>query len=297
MNITFKQLKVFVSITQEGSITAASGKLNLTKSAVSMALSELERQLDQKLFDRTSKQLILNEQGRRLLPLADELLDRASAITQLFAVEGESTGTLRIGSSYTIGNHLLPTLLGDFRKETNYLQQSLCLSNSAKTCAMLLDYELDIGFIEAQAKDPRLTSEPWMKDDMVVVCAPGAVPASSGPVSLRDLEQRQWVLREPGSGTRESFLREIGYRLNTWEEAFELNSTTAIINAVAAGLGFGFLSKRSVATAVTTGKLQIVPLSFATTRQFSLVYNSEKYQSPVFKNFKDFARNWAIGRE
>ena len=286
MNVTLKQLKVFTTITQEGSITAASMKLNLTKSAVSMALSELERLLDRKLFDRSNNHLILNEQGRRLLPLADELLDRATTINQIFEVEGETTGTLRIGSSYTIGNNLLPTLLGDFRKETGYRHQSLHLSNSTETCAMLLDFELDIGFIEADRRDRRLAIEPWMTDEMVVVCAPGTFSHKLSPIPLNSLDGHKWVLRELGSGTRECFLQEIGYRLNHWEEAFALNSTTAIVNAVAAGLGLGFLSKRCVTTAVNFGKIEILPLPFSITRQFSLVYNKEKYQSPVFKILK-----------
>ncbi|WNZ53695.1 LysR substrate-binding domain-containing protein (plasmid) [Microbulbifer sp. MKSA007] len=297
MNITLRQLKVFVSITQEGSITAAAEKLFLTKSAISMALAELERQLGRKMFDRANKQLILNEQGRRLLPLADELLDRAEAISQIFEGEDATNGNLRVGSSYTIGNHLLPTLLGDFRKNTGYLHQSLSLSNSTKTCRMLLDFELDLGFIEAKISDKRLKVEPWMTDEMVVICAPSQCPNADKPLALEALEGNNWVLREPGSGTREYFLTEVGSKLNDWTEAFELNSTTAIVNAVIAGLGLAVLSRHSVSAAVQDGRLSILPLQHKMTRQFSLVYNTEKYQSPVFKSFKEYAHNWALGRE
>lgn len=84
MNIALKQLKVFVTVAQEKTITAAAEKLFLSKPAVSMALSELEKQLDHKLFDRNNNRLIINEQGKRLLPLADELLARSNAIENLF---------------------------------------------------------------------------------------------------------------------------------------------------------------------------------------------------------------------
>ncbi len=296
MNITLRQLKVFISITQEGSITAAAEKLFLTKSAISMALAELERQLDRKLFDRANKQLLLNEQGRRLLPLADELLDRADAISQIFEGEDSTNGNLRIGSSYTIGNHLLPTLLGDFRKATGYLHQSLSLFNSSKICQMLLDFELDLGFIEAKTNDSRLVTEPWMADEMVVVCATNQCAREICPVQLSDLENKPWILREPGSGTREYFLREIGSNLETWTEVFELNSSTAIVNAVVAGLGYSLLSRRCVAHAVAERKLNIVPLKRKMIRQFSLVYNIEKYHSPIFQSFKEFTHNWALGK-
>lgn len=297
MNVTFRQLKVFVAITQEGSLTAASGRLHLTKSAISMALSELERQLGRRLFDRANKQLILNEQGRRLLPLADELLDRAAAISQIFEADDATNGNLRIGSSYTIGNHLLPTLLGDFRRDTGYLHQSLTLSNSTKTCRMLLDFELDLGFIEAKINEKKLKVEPWMSDEMVVVRSSTGEQAFREPQPLSVLEGKQWVLREPGSGTREFFHKEVGSDLNEWVEAFELNSTTAIINAVAAGLGYGCLSKRSVVGAAADGRLEVIALQKPLLRQFSLVYNTEKYQSPVFNSFKDYAHKWALGKD
>ncbi|SDQ23886.1 LysR substrate-binding domain-containing protein [Pseudovibrio sp. Tun.PSC04-5.I4] len=297
MNVTFRQLKVFVAITQEGSLTAASGRLHLTKSAISMALSELERQLGRRLFDRANKQLILNEQGRRLLPLADELLDRAAAISQIFEADDATNGNLRLGSSYTIGNHLLPTLLGDFRRDTGYLHQSLMLSNSTKTCRMLLDFELDLGFIEAKIREKKLKVEPWMSDEMVIVRASTGEQDRGAPQPLSILEGKQWVLREPGSGTREFFYKEIGSDLNEWVEAFELNSTTAIVNAVAAGLGHACLSKRSVVGAVADGRLEVIALQKPLQRQFSLVYNTEKYQSPVFKSFKDYAHKWALGKD
>ncbi|MDA1380003.1 LysR family transcriptional regulator [Plesiomonas shigelloides subsp. oncorhynchi] len=107
-----KQLRVFSAIALHGNMTQASEMLFLTKPALSMALQELEKQLGQRLFDRVNNRLHLNSQGRRLLPMADELLQRAHQIEQTFQQDTELSGSLHIGASNTIGNYMLPQMLG-----------------------------------------------------------------------------------------------------------------------------------------------------------------------------------------
>lgn len=112
MSLTLKQLRVFSAIALHGNMTQASEMLFLTKPALSMALQELEKQLGQRLFDRVNNRLHLNSQGRRLLPMADELLQRAHQIEQTFQQDTELSGSLHIGASNTIGNYMLPQMLG-----------------------------------------------------------------------------------------------------------------------------------------------------------------------------------------
>ena len=138
MNISLKQLKVFVGITQHNTLTAASESLFLSKAAVSMALSELEKQLGHPLFDRVNNRLLLNQEGQKLLPLADELLNRANTIDTLFLDNAPASGTLKIGASDTIGNHVLPALLSKFRAQQQHYSQQILISNSALICQKLM---------------------------------------------------------------------------------------------------------------------------------------------------------------
>ena len=101
-----------------GSITLAAEQLFVTKAAVSIALNTLEQQLSHPLFDRIKNRLVLNAQGLELLPLADELLQRMQGIQNIFSTD-KLTGTLQIGASVTIGNHLLPGLLAGFLEHTD----------------------------------------------------------------------------------------------------------------------------------------------------------------------------------
>lgn len=294
MNIALKQLRVFVTVAQESTITAAAKKLFLSKPAVSMALSELEKQLDHKLFDRNNNRLMINEQGKRLLPLADELLARSQTIEHLFNQTGPATGQLRIGSSDTVGNQLTPFLLRDFRQHAEHHDQSLFISNTSHICHMLSEFELDVGLVEGKVQQADLIVEPWLNDEMMVACHPDHPLTQIDNLQLTDLEHSEWILRESGSGTREFFLNRIAPRLAHWQQAFELNTTEAIINCVAAGLGITCLSKLAVQHAVNDKRLVLLDLPIDMRRQYWLLYHKEKYQSPLLTLFLDFCRQWRL---
>ncbi|RZR12552.1 LysR substrate-binding domain-containing protein [Vibrio vulnificus] len=290
-HISLKQLKVFTTITQHNTLTAASESLFLSKAAVSMALSELEKQIGHHLFDRVNNRLILNQEGQKLLPLADELLSRASAIESLFDQDMTLSGQLRIGASDTIGNQVAPYLLSDFRRHTQHQAQSLFISNSAQICDMLVDYELDIALIEGKTLHPELNATQFSEDEMCVICPPDFPLELNGSISLTELESSQWILREAGSGSREFFHRVIAPRIEHWHEAFQLNTTEALINSVSAGLGLGCLSRLSADHAVRDGRVKMIPMPLDMKRRFWLLVHKEKYQSPLLKAFIDFCHH------
>jgi len=228
-NISIKQLKVFVTITQHSTLTAASEALFLSKAAVSMALGEMEKQLGHSLFDRVNNRLILNQEGQKLLPLADEILHRAAGIDVLFRDDQPLSGNLKVGASDTIGNQVAPFILSGFRERTQHQDQSLFISNSALICQKLVDYELDIALIEGKTLHPELISSQFSSDEMCIIVSNQHPLVSKEKVTLSDLEDSHWILRESGSGTREFFLRAVAPRIEHWYESFELNTTEAII--------------------------------------------------------------------
>lgn len=291
-HISLRQLHVFSTITQHKTLTAASEALFLSKAAVSMTLSELEKQIGHPLFDRVNNRLMLNQEGKKLLPLADELLHRANDIELMFNGDTTLTGQLRIGASDTIGNQIAPYLLSRFRKETGHLAQSLFISNSAQICQKLIDYELDIALIEGNPLHPDLISMPFSQDHMCVICSPSHPLAQIDNLTLDRLEHSEWILREPGSGSREFFTRLIAPRLAIWHESFQLNTTEALINSVAAGLGVACLSQLAAVPALKDGRVTQLSLPLNMQRQFYLLVHKEKYQSPLLKAFIDFSQRW-----
>ncbi len=292
MNISIKQLRVFVTVTQEKTITSAAEKLFLSKPAVSMALSELENNIGHKLFDRVNNRLIINHNGKRLLPLADELLERENGIAHLFENENQLTGELKIGASDTIGNQVVPYLLRDFRKLTLQQEQQLLIGNTSVICQKLVDYELDIGLIEGKTQHADLLMEPWHTDEMAIVCSPDNPLARKENLSLLDFEQSQWIVREAGSGTREFFVQRIAPRIEKWTLAFELNTTEAIINFTAADLGLACLSKQAAQYALADGRLVELTLPLDMKRRYWILMHKEKYQSALLKSFISFCQQW-----
>lgn len=291
-HISLKQLKVFTSITQHKTLTAASESLFLSKAAVSMALSELEKQIGHHLFDRVNNRLILNQEGHKLLPLADELLNRANDIESIFDGGPTLSGQLRIGASDTLGNQVAPYLLSDFRRHTGHVSQSLFISNSAQICDMLIDYELDIALIEGKTQHPDLQSTSFSQDEMCVICAPDSRFDHEGLTPLSELENSEWILREAGSGSREFFTRVIAPRIEHWHEAFQLNTTEALINSVSAGLGLGCLSRLSAEPAIRDGRVKQVEIPLDMQRRFWILIHKDKYQNPLLRTFIEFCQDW-----
>ncbi|MEJ6474227.1 LysR family transcriptional regulator [Pseudoalteromonas piscicida] len=290
MSISLKQLKVFTVIVQERSITAAAEKLYLTKAAVSMALSELERHLEQPLFDRVNNRLMINPAGELLLPHAHQVLDRCRFLESVFKEKDTLYGELNIGASDNTGNQLLPVMLASFQQQTGHTKQQLFITNTARVCSMLRDYELDVGFVEGTVSGEDLIVTPWFEDEMCIVGAP-----TCEVQGFAELVQHNssWLLREQGSGSREYFLAHVASELSTWRTALELNSTAAIINGVAAGLGLACISKYAVAHALEQQSVQLIPSEKRLSRQLWLVTRKDKYQSPLLTRLIDFAATWA----
>tara|TARA_R110002050_G_scaffold71663_6_gene154047 strand:+ start:2331 stop:3233 length:903 start_codon:yes stop_codon:yes gene_type:complete len=297
MNISLKQLNVFSSITQHKTLTAAAEALYLSKAAVSMALAELEKQLGHALFDRVNNRLILNQEGHKLLPLADELLSRANNISQLFDADHAFSGQLKIGASDTLGNHVVPGLLSQFRQQYQHFSQSVVISNSRLICQKLLDYELDIGLIEGKSHHPELIATQFSHDEMCIIAAPQLPISQQAKCKFSHLEHSEWVLREAGSGSREFFLHTLAPQIAAWHEVFELNTTEALINSVSAGLGLGCLSTLAAQYAINDGRVVRLGLPQASNhlnmqRPFWLVVHKDKYHSPLLKSFIEFCHQW-----
>lgn len=293
-HISLKQLKVFVAVTQHQTLTAASQTLFTSKAAVSLSLSSLEKQLGHPLFDRVNNRLILNQEGQKLLPLADELLNRAKTIETLFDDDLSHRGQIRIGASDTIGNHIAPYLLSDFRQQFSHQAQQLFISNTALICQKIIDYEMDIGIVEGKATNPELESFPFSSDQMCIVAALDYPIADCVEDHLTHLAHSAWILRETGSGSREFFLTNIAPHIDDWQLSFELNTTEAIVNSVSAGLGLACLSQHAAKAAIADGRIKLIPTKLEMERHFWLLIHKDKYRSPLLKSFLDFCQHWSM---
>jgi DNA-binding transcriptional LysR family regulator len=286
MKLSLRQLEIFCAIAHTGSTTAAAEAISLSQSATSAALNELENVLATKLFDRVGKRLLLNDEGRFLLPRARQALDAALQIeVQFHAAGGLLETTLTVGASSTIGNYVLPPLLAAFRKNAP-ARVNVAIGNSASIAAMVANFDVDVGLIEGPCHQPELVVTPWLEDELVIICAPDHPLATSKQPCIEDLRIAPWILREPGSGTREEVEHALLPHLHSMNRAMEIGSSEAIKRTVAAGLGVSCLSRWIVADLLESGQLHevrdVLPLR---SRRLYLLRHRDKFVSPSLAGF------------
>jgi DNA-binding transcriptional LysR family regulator len=222
------------------------------------------------VFDRIGKRLVLNENGRVLLPQALAVLDGAAGIEQLSASDDAQRRELRIGASTTIGNYVLPGLLGSLFPAVRSLsgapfRSCVTIANTAAICRAVTSFELDLGLIEGPAHDPLLDVRPWIEDQLVIVAAPehavfrtARKRPSRDPVPVDALRKAVWLLREAGSGTRETTDQMLLPHLRSFRRSIELGSSEAIKHAAAEGVGLACLSRWVVGELLQSKRLCVV---------------------------------------
>ncbi|WP_205342555.1 LysR family transcriptional regulator [Denitrificimonas caeni] len=294
MQITLRQLQIFTAVALSGSTAAAAQSIALSQSATSAALKELENMLSIELFDRVGKRLVLNDNGRLLLPQARQMLDAANTIEQQFSSPDTPGSGLYIGASTTIGIYLLPTLLATQATPSKQRNPRVMIANSAATAAAVAHFEVDIGLIEGPCHEPDLVVEPWLDDELVIVCAALHPILQGDPqrkVPLSDLQNALWLLREPGSGTQEAVEHVLLPHLHQLRSAVELSNSEAIKHAAAAGLGLACLSRAIVSRLLDSGELVELSTTLPElTRRFFLIYHRNKTLSPQLNAFLNHCR-------
>lgn len=274
LRFSLKQLEVFVAIAQGGSARSAAQRVARSQSAASAALAELEQTLAVALFDRVGRRLVLNENGRAFLPGALALLNQATELENLFTEE--HAAPLRLAASLTIGEYLLPSLVARWQHQHPASRVRLDIANTTEVIAAVVNMDADLGFIEGSQTHPDLLVQPWLTDELMVVAAPGHVPATdtigmdrlgTDKLSKAQLRAATWILRELGSGTRQASDEWLIQHLGQVNVGFELGSTEAIKRLAAAGAGLACVSRYAALDDLRSGRLAEVRTSLPPSRR------------------------------
>lgn len=297
MKFTLRQLEIFRAVSRTESVSRASEQLHLSQSATSTALGELERQFDLKLFDRVGKSLRINEIGRQLLPRAVELLDRASEIeSELSGHAG--FGEMHIGATLTVGNYLATLLIARFLHEHPESRIQLQVHNTKTIVQQIARHELDLGLIEGECNHPDIEVESWIADELAIFCAPNHPLAKHKNISIDALIKEPWIMREKGSGTRETFDRAFQNYHAQLNIRLELEHTEAIKRAVESGLGIGCISRLALKDAFRRGSLVLLDTpEIKLNRCFYFLWHKQKYQTAGMRYFLNLCKELTAGLE
>jgi DNA-binding transcriptional LysR family regulator len=263
--LSFHQLHIFYTVAVKGSFSAAAQSLHMTQPAVTMQMQSLEEYLGTKLLIRSTKKIELSEAGKALLPYAKRSID---LIRETEASMAKFThmlkGRLLLGASLTIGEYILPRLLGPFGQEYPHIAISMKVMNTTQIVEEICGHELDFGLVEAPVHHPDVRSEAVLNDELKLIVPAKHPLAERDSVDIEEVLQYPFVLREQGSGTRqvmEEELRRKNIDPQRIKIVMELGSTGAVKSAVEAGLGISILSQSSVKHETALGLIKIVPLN------------------------------------
>lgn len=283
--MTLRHFKIFVAVCDTMNMTSAAESLFMSQSAVSQAIAELESHYDTKLFERLSRKLYLTQAGKKLLSYARHII-RMNAEVESDMKTMHANGSIRIGASVTVGAYVLPKLVSRFQAISPKTDIGVFEDNTAKIEGLILNDQIDIGLVEGETASPDILKQPFMDDELVLICGAGHRFAKLSSVEPYELEQEEFIIREKGSGTRKTFEDRMASHGLTWKATWTCNNADTIKMAVAQGLGISVISQLSVKNEVASGLLFEKPVNdMEFKRQFRIINHKNKYLTQPMKRF------------
>jgi DNA-binding transcriptional LysR family regulator len=289
-----RRLQVFHAVAKHLSFTKAADALFMTQPAVTFQIRQLEEHFNTRLFDRVNGRIALTPAGQVALEYAERILALSAELgTRLKDMSGQAVGPLLIGASMTVGEYVLPQLIGKFKARFPTVVPTLFVGNSEAVQDRVAERTLDLGFIEGDSHLSSLQSEVCCEDELQIVCAPYHPLAKEASALPASLTRHPYISREAGSGTRavlDRYLLQAGVSPESMNVVVELGSPEAIKGLVATGLGFAIMSRVIAAKELQLGQLVQVPLRPPLIRNFSVVYPKERFHSKLVAAFLEFAK-------
>ena len=286
INYTLKQLYSFEAVVRLGGFTSASKELHITQPAVYMQVQQLQQNIGAKIFNINGKTITPTFIGKKIY----ETAVRAINVVENSKLEIEQnlnpdSGHLQIAVA-TTANSFVSRLLSRFKKEYPKMTFYIDVTNRHALLDNLKNNNADLVIMGEPPKNIPLISSAFMKNPLIAIAHPDNELLNKKKISIKDLNKETLLTREIGSGTRITIERFTGLDFNS---DIQINSNEAIVEAVQAGLGIGFVSKHSVNLQLKNNiikQLDVAP--FPIIRQWHIVHHAEAELSPIARRFKQF---------
>lgn len=288
--MTLRHMKIFVAVYQEHSVTKAAERLHLAQPSVSLALRELEEFYHVRLFDRISRRIYPTEIGHKFYDYALHIVSLFSEMESGIP-SWENNAPLHIGSSITLGNCLLPSLVKVYRSAHPNIPIRVTIKNTEMIEQYVLDNKADFALVEGSVFHPELVAEPFCSDRLCFIASPKHPLTSAQGAALEEIAGYDLLLREPGSAGREMADSLFLAKGITIAPAWESVSTQALLRAAENQLGIAILPRLLVQAELKSGALVEIPVSGAElSRTFYLIRHRNKYLPPSADAFWELCR-------
>ena len=286
INYTLKQLYSFEAVVRLGGFTSASKELHITQPAVYMQVQQLQKNIGTKLFNINGKTITPTFIGKKIY----ETAVRAINVVENSKLEidqslNPDSGHLQIAVA-TTANSFVSRLLSKFKKEYPKMTFYIDVTNRHALLDNLKNNNADLVIMGEPPKNIPLISSAFMKNPLIAIAHPDNELLTKKKISIKDLNKETLLTREIGSGTRITIERFTGLDFSS---DIQINSNEAIVEAVQAGLGIGFVSKHFVNLQLKNNiikQLDVAP--FPIIRQWHIVHHAEAELSPIARRFKQF---------
>jgi len=286
INYTLKQLYSFEAVVRLGGFTSASKELHITQPAVYMQVQQLQKNIGAKLFNINGKTITPTFIGKKIYETAVKAINVVeNSKLEIEQSLNPNSGHLQIAVA-TTANSFVSNLLSKFKKEFPKMTFYMDVTNRRALLDNLKNKNADLVIMGEPPKNIPLISSAFMKNPLIAIVHPDNELLSKKNISIKDLSKETLLTREISSGTRITIERFTGLDFNS---DIQINSNEAIVEAVQAGLGIGFVSKHSVNQQLKNNiikQLDVAP--FPIIRQWHIVHHAEAELSPIARRFKQF---------
>ncbi len=290
--VTFHQLKVFEVTARRGSFTRAAEELFLTQPTVSIQMKQLTKAVGLPLFEQVGKRLYLTEAGKELLNTCQDIFERLGQFEMTVSdLQGLKKGQLRI-SVITTAKYAIPRLLGPFCKQYPGIDIALIVTNHENILERLRE-NLDDLYIPSQVPESMdVHCHPFLDNPLVVLASRNHPLAGETYIPLERLNNESFIMREPGSGTRQAVEQLFEAHNISIRVRLELGSNEAIKQAIAGGLGISVLSRHCMALEGQAGQIAVLNVEgFPIQRHWHIVYPKGKHLSVVARTFFNYLQS------
>ncbi len=289
MHVTLRQLQVFESVASNLSFTQASRDLHLSQPAVSMQVRQLEEAIGLPLFEKLGKRIGLTECGREVYHYSRSIGGALQEMEEVIAsLKGVNRGRLAVAVASTI-NYFAPRLLAAFHDAFPGIALQLDVTNREQLVQLLETDAIDIVLMGQPPDQVDVESGVFMDNPLVVVAPPSHPLTTASNIGLDRLAREIFVMREPGSGTRQAMERFFVEHGISIRHGMQMTRNEAIKQSVRAGLGLSVVSLHTIELELATGELVILDVEgFPIERQWHLVHRRGKRLSPAARAFREF---------
>lgn len=287
--MTLRHMKIFEAVFRHSNITKAAEELHLAQPSVSVAVRELEEYYGICLFERLGRRIVPTELGKEFYGYALHIVSLFDEMEQKIR-NWDALGVIRIGASITIGTHILPPLLKQYQALYPELRTEVTIGKSAVIEQHILENKIDIGLIENQSEHPDINVLPFMEDYMQAIVAPDHPLAKYSQVTLEQLAQYPFLMREKGSAGHEILDACFALEQITVHPLWESASTQAIVRGVAEGLGVAVLPCLLVRKNIEEHTVKMIPFPQPLTRKLNLIWHRSKYLTDNMNAFIELCK-------